>query len=157
MVVSELSRLGRSLGQIVTILDALAEARVAFVALKENIWVEGKRDRGRGAGSRCSQESRSSASPAASPPRRTARTPSSGKIWRVRGELAQELARPRGPGRHRGRHPQDVRPVAVDQVHVHLAADQRAQALRDARAFEHVEALRWQIPAGGNTAVSQRR
>ena len=44
LVVSELSRLGRSLGQIVTILDALAKAGVAFVALKENIRIEGKRD-----------------------------------------------------------------------------------------------------------------
>ena len=44
LVVSELSRLGRSLGQIVTILDTLAKAGVAFVALKENIRVEGKRD-----------------------------------------------------------------------------------------------------------------
>jgi len=44
LVVSELSRLGRSLGQIVTILDALAKAGVAFVALKENIRVEGKRN-----------------------------------------------------------------------------------------------------------------
>ena len=44
LVVSELSRLGRSLGQIVTILDALAKAGVAFVALKENIRVEGRRD-----------------------------------------------------------------------------------------------------------------
>ena len=44
LVVSELSRLGRSLGQIVTILDAVAKAGVAFVALKENIRVEGKRD-----------------------------------------------------------------------------------------------------------------
>ena len=43
LVVSELSRLGRSLGQIVTILDALAKAGVAFVALKENIRVEGGR------------------------------------------------------------------------------------------------------------------
>ena len=42
--VSEVSRLGRSLGQIVTILDALAKTGVAFVALKENIRVEGKRD-----------------------------------------------------------------------------------------------------------------
>ena len=33
LVVSELSRLGRSLGQIVTILDALAKVGVAFVAL----------------------------------------------------------------------------------------------------------------------------
>ena len=40
LVVSELSRLARSLGQIVAILDALAKA----VALKENIRVEGKRD-----------------------------------------------------------------------------------------------------------------
>ena len=38
------SRLGRSLGQIVTILDALAKAGVAFVALKGNIRVEGRRD-----------------------------------------------------------------------------------------------------------------
>ena len=44
LVVSELSRLGRSLGQIVTILDALAKAGVAFVALKENIRVESKRN-----------------------------------------------------------------------------------------------------------------
>ena len=44
LVVSELSRLGRSLGQIVTILDALAKAGVAFVALKENIRVAGERD-----------------------------------------------------------------------------------------------------------------
>ena len=42
LVVSELSRLGRSLGQIVTILDALAKAGVAFVALKENIRVRGQ-------------------------------------------------------------------------------------------------------------------
>ena len=38
------SRLGRSLGQIATILDALAKAGVAFVALKENIRVDGERD-----------------------------------------------------------------------------------------------------------------
>ena len=44
LVVSELSRLGRSLGQIVAILDALAKAGVAFVAMKENIRVDGKRD-----------------------------------------------------------------------------------------------------------------
>ena len=36
LVVSELSRLGQSLGQIVTILDALAKAGAAFVALKEH-------------------------------------------------------------------------------------------------------------------------
>ena len=44
LVVSELSRFGRSLGQIVAILDALAKAGLAFVAMKENIRVEGKRD-----------------------------------------------------------------------------------------------------------------
>ena len=44
LVVSELSRLGRSLGQVVTILDALAKGGVALVALKENIRVEGKQD-----------------------------------------------------------------------------------------------------------------
>ena len=44
LVVSELSRLGRSLGQVVAILDALAKAGVAFVALKEHIRVEGKHD-----------------------------------------------------------------------------------------------------------------
>ena len=44
MVVSELSRLGRSLGQIVAILDALATAGVAFVGMKENIRIEGQRD-----------------------------------------------------------------------------------------------------------------
>ena len=37
-------RRARSLGQIVAILDTLAKAGVAFVALKENIRVEGKRD-----------------------------------------------------------------------------------------------------------------
>ena len=44
LVVTELSRLGRSLGQIVAILDALSKAGVASVALKENIRVEGKQD-----------------------------------------------------------------------------------------------------------------
>ena len=44
LVVSELSRLGRSLGQIVAILDVLSKAGVAFVAMKENIRIEGKRD-----------------------------------------------------------------------------------------------------------------
>ena len=44
LVVSELSRLGRSLGQIVAILDALSKAGCALVALKKNICVEGKQD-----------------------------------------------------------------------------------------------------------------
>ena len=53
--------------------------------------------------------------------------------------------------------PQDVRPVAVEQVHVHLAADQRAQVLRDARAFEHVEALRAQVPDARAERVAEDR
>ena len=44
LVVSELSRLGRSLGQIVAILDALAKTGVAFVAMKENMRIKGQRD-----------------------------------------------------------------------------------------------------------------
>ena len=44
LVVSELSRLGRSLGQIVTVLDSFAKAGIAFTAIKESIRVEGKQD-----------------------------------------------------------------------------------------------------------------
>ena len=44
LVVSQLSRLGRSLGQIVSVLDGFAKAGVAFIAIKENICVEGKQD-----------------------------------------------------------------------------------------------------------------
>ena len=43
LVVSELSRLGRSLGEVVALLDAIAKASVAFVAVKENIRFEGRR------------------------------------------------------------------------------------------------------------------
>ncbi|MCY4633957.1 MAG: recombinase family protein [Acidobacteria bacterium] len=42
LILSELSRLGRSLGQVVAILDAFAKVDVAVVGLKENIRVEGK-------------------------------------------------------------------------------------------------------------------
>ena len=44
LVVSELSRLARSLGQIVAILDTLAKQRISFVSIKENIRIEGKQD-----------------------------------------------------------------------------------------------------------------
>ena len=44
LVVSELSRLGRSLGQIVAMLDTLAREGIAFVAIKEQIRIEGKQD-----------------------------------------------------------------------------------------------------------------
>lgn len=44
LIVSELSRLGRSLGQVVALLDRLAKADVVFVPVKESIPVEGPRD-----------------------------------------------------------------------------------------------------------------
>ena len=44
LVVSEVSRLGRSLGQIVAMLDALAREGIAFIAIKEQIRIEGKQD-----------------------------------------------------------------------------------------------------------------
>ena len=44
LVVSELSRLGRSLGEVVAMLDTVAKAGVIFVAIKENIRFEGRQD-----------------------------------------------------------------------------------------------------------------
>ncbi len=44
LVVSELSRLGRSLGHIVAVHNGFAKAGVAFIAIRENIRVEGKQD-----------------------------------------------------------------------------------------------------------------
>lgn len=44
LVVSELSRLGRSLGQIVATLAALTQDQIAFIAIKEQIRIEGKPD-----------------------------------------------------------------------------------------------------------------
>ena len=44
LVVSELSRLGRSLGEVVAMLDTIAKAGIVFVAIKENIRFEGRRD-----------------------------------------------------------------------------------------------------------------
>ena len=44
LIVSELSRLGRSLGQIVGMLDTLARESIAFIAIKEQIRIEGKQD-----------------------------------------------------------------------------------------------------------------
>ena len=43
-MVSELSRLGRSLGEVIALLDAIAKASVTFVAVKENIRFEGRQD-----------------------------------------------------------------------------------------------------------------
>ena len=44
LIVSELSRLGRSLGQIVQLVDRLIRNKVKFVAIKEGIDVDGKQD-----------------------------------------------------------------------------------------------------------------
>src|SRR5260370_32799320 len=44
LVVSELSRLGRSLGQVIQIVDDLVKRKVRFIAIKEAIRVEGKQD-----------------------------------------------------------------------------------------------------------------
>jgi DNA invertase Pin-like site-specific DNA recombinase len=44
LIVSELSRLGRSLGQVIRIVDELVKQKVRFVAIKEGIRFEGKQD-----------------------------------------------------------------------------------------------------------------
>jgi len=44
LIVSELSRLGRSLSQIVLIVDALVSKRVQFIAIKQNMRFNGKMD-----------------------------------------------------------------------------------------------------------------
>ena len=44
LLVSELSRLGRSLGQVLQIVATLIERKIRFIAIKEAIEVEGKQD-----------------------------------------------------------------------------------------------------------------
>lgn len=44
LVVSELSRLGRSPGQVIQLVDELVKRRIRFVAIKEDIRFEGKQD-----------------------------------------------------------------------------------------------------------------
>jgi DNA invertase Pin-like site-specific DNA recombinase len=44
LIVSELSRLGRSLGQVIQIVDELVRQKILFVAVKESIRFEGKQD-----------------------------------------------------------------------------------------------------------------
>jgi DNA invertase Pin-like site-specific DNA recombinase len=44
LVVSELSRLGRSLGQVIQLIEELVERKVRFVAIKEDIHFEGRQD-----------------------------------------------------------------------------------------------------------------
>jgi DNA invertase Pin-like site-specific DNA recombinase len=44
LIVSELSRLGRTLGQVVNIVDELVKRKISFTAIKEGINFEGKQD-----------------------------------------------------------------------------------------------------------------
>lgn len=44
LIVSELSRLGRSVGQVIQIIDSLIKKEIKFIAVKENIKVDGKQD-----------------------------------------------------------------------------------------------------------------
>ena len=44
VLISELSRRSRSIGQIIALLDALAKQSVRFRAVKENIWINGTQD-----------------------------------------------------------------------------------------------------------------
>ena len=44
VLISELSRLGRSIGQIITLLDALAKRLVRFCVVKENIRIDGAQE-----------------------------------------------------------------------------------------------------------------
>ena len=44
MLVSELSRLGRSVGQVIQIVDELVKSQIRFIAIKENIHLDGKQD-----------------------------------------------------------------------------------------------------------------
>ena len=44
LIVSELSRLGRSLGQVIHIVDELVKRKICFTAIKESIHFEGKQD-----------------------------------------------------------------------------------------------------------------
>ncbi|MBF0555688.1 MAG: recombinase family protein [Nitrospirae bacterium] len=44
LIVTELSRLGRSVGQIIQIIDALIKTNVKFLAVKESIRINGKQD-----------------------------------------------------------------------------------------------------------------
>lgn len=44
LLVSELSRLGRSVGQVIQIIDQLIKKNVRFISVKENIKIDGKQD-----------------------------------------------------------------------------------------------------------------
>jgi len=44
LIVSELNRIGRSVGQIVRTVDALIKAEIRFIAVKEGIWLDEERN-----------------------------------------------------------------------------------------------------------------
>ena len=44
LIVSELSRIGRSVGQIVRTVEALIKGKVRFIAVKEDIWLDEERN-----------------------------------------------------------------------------------------------------------------
>ncbi len=44
LIVSELSRLGRSLGQVIQIVEELVQRKIRFIAIKENIQFDGKQN-----------------------------------------------------------------------------------------------------------------
>lgn len=44
LIVSELSRLGRSVGQVVRLVDTLIKSKIRLIAIKEGIDIDGKRD-----------------------------------------------------------------------------------------------------------------
>ncbi|KPA19213.1 resolvase-like protein [Candidatus Magnetomorum sp. HK-1] len=44
LIVSELSRLGRSVGQVIQIVEALIKQKIRFIAVKESIRINGKQD-----------------------------------------------------------------------------------------------------------------
>jgi len=44
LLVSELSRLGRSVGQVIQLVDELIKNKIRFIAIKENIHLDGKQD-----------------------------------------------------------------------------------------------------------------
>ncbi len=44
LLVSELSRLGRSVGQVIQIVDTLIKKKIRFIAIKEGIRLNGKQD-----------------------------------------------------------------------------------------------------------------
>jgi len=44
LIVSELSRIGRSIGQVVRTMEALIKGKIRFIAVKEDIWLDEERN-----------------------------------------------------------------------------------------------------------------